>query len=87
MTQPSKEATILRKSEEILKILADFQARLDNRFSRSIKGGSIKGDTKLVVRPQYDNVLDEIMDNLEQADEHLSAIISFISSAVLPKIN
>ncbi|KKL92455.1 hypothetical protein LCGC14_1884580 [marine sediment metagenome] len=82
MTQPSKEATILSRSEEILKILDDFQARLDNRFSRSIKD-----EGKAEKRPQSDNVLDEIMDNLEQADEHLSSIVSFISSDVLPKIN
>lgn len=76
------ESTILSRSEDILKRLADFQERLDNRFSRGLKAeGKSEG------RPENPNVLNEILENLEMADQRLSAMFSFISSEVLPKIN
>ena len=77
-----KEATILGRSEDILKNLVEFQGRLDNRFSRATTA-----EEKVEVRPQSPNVLDEIQDNLDRANAHLASIVSFISSDVLPKIN
>ena len=81
--QPAaKEATILSLSEEIGKLLSEFQDKLDNRFNRSIKPeGMCEG------KSQADNVLDEIIQNLQDDKFHLSSIMSFISSDVLPKIN
>jgi len=80
--QPTKEETILSMSKGILKRLAELQGRLDNQFSRNIKvEGQAEG------RPQCPNVLDEILENLCRAEEHLVAMTCFISSDVLPKIN
>lgn len=80
--EPTKEATILSKSEEILRLLDEFQERLDNRFSRSIRDEAKAGE-----KPIAQNVLDEILENLDYAEGHLARIISFVSSDVLPKIN
>lgn len=78
----AKEQTILGLSQEIREILCDFQSKLDNHFKRAIKEESTGKD-----RPEYGNVLDEIIENLSEDEAWLQRIVSFISSEVLPKIN
>ena len=78
----TKENTILSLSEDLLKMLDDFQERLDTHFQRSVKG--VEPTTQ---KPQAPNVLDEIIENLVSAKAQLSQQVSFISSDVLPKIN
>ena len=79
---PAKEATILSLSQDIRKILGDFQNRLGSYFDRNVKAEEGTG-----VMPTTPNVLDEIIKELEEGKAHLSQIMSFISSDVLPKIN
>ena len=77
-----KEATILGLSLDIQKLLFDFRERLDNRFDRSTKP-----ESEIKEAPVIPNVLDEIIETLELNIAHLSSIMSFISSNVLPKIS
>lgn len=79
---PEKEATILNLSQDIRKLLGDFQTRLNARFNRTpITTGEGQDN------PESPNVLDEIIEELEADKAHLSRIMVFISSDVLPKIN
>lgn len=78
----TKENTILGLSVDTRSILNDFQERLDNRFARSGKYVECKPEA-----PVIPSVLDEIIGNLELNKAHLSQIMSFISSEVLPKIS
>ena len=77
-----KEATILSLSQDIGELLADLHDRLDNRFARNPQDAKAEG-----IQPSIPNVLDEIIENLKENETHLSRIISFITSEVLPKIN
>ena len=78
----SKEATILSLSQDIGKLLADLHDRLDNHFARNPQDAKAEGE-----KPFTSNVLDEIIENLCDNKAHLSRIMSFVSSEVLPKIN
>lgn len=81
-TDERKQDTILGLSQEINEYLREFRDLLDNRFERSVKASSGKSD-----KPVIPNVLDEILEELQVAKGELAAIMSFISSDVLPKIN
>ena len=81
--QPTKQVeTILGQSEELLKIVADFQGRLDNRFRRHPMEEATS-ETKIT----QGNVLDEVIENLMEGNARLTRIMSFVSSDVLPKIS
>lgn len=81
-TESGKATTILGLSQEIGELLGKLQVVLDERFSRGMKD-----EGKTEVRSEKVNVLDEIIEQLNQDRKHLSNLIGFVVSDVLPKIN
>ena len=78
-----KESTLLSQSELLLKMANELEAVLSNRFRRN----PTPEETNVEGRPQQDNVLDEIADNLETLTSKIQESITFLTSFVLPKLN
>lgn len=76
------EQTILAKTEELLKYVADLEARIDGRFKRN---SDLQSDA--AEKPQSLNILDEIAGNIDDASLRLNQLTSFIQTEVLNKIN
>jgi len=76
----AKEASILVRTEELQKQVEEIRAILDGAFFRSIKPEEGKDKT------QEPNVLDEIKDNITNAQNILSYIASDLRNSVINKI-
>ncbi len=78
----TNESTILGLSLEIKEHLNKLQSILDERFVRNEATEKIVTD-----RPQFPNILEEVLENLKDDKAHIARITSFFSTDVLPKIN
>lgn len=76
-----KQITILELVENETKLLLDLASRLDNRFR---KGSQAE---KEGLRPEHQNVLDEIIERLQINCKELDGVTSFIQTEILNKIS
>lgn len=77
-----KKQTILNLSVELNGAIGRLQDRLDNSFNRSPM--SAEGKTE---RPQASNILDDIIENITEAQEKIAYMHGFIVEKVLQKIH
>lgn len=81
MSEVQQEATILLLSQDLNSALIRLDAKLRSGFDRTSKDAG-EGQPK----PDYANVLDEIMTNQNVALKHISELHEFLSDQVLRKI-
>lgn len=78
-----REATILGQSYTILKLLCAMQADLNSSFSR-VKEKDTDATPETPAAPS--NILDEVIDNLNKAQEQIAFSHGFLIHKVLKKI-
>lgn len=77
----AKEMTILDRTVETRKAVADLRILLDSKFDkRPQETGELQPETHPL------NVLDEIADNIVDSNNKLLGIISYLQNDILPKI-
>jgi len=77
----AKEMTILDRTVETKRAVADLRILLDSKFDKRLQE---TGELQPEIHPP--NVLDEIADNIVDSNNKLLGIISYLRNDILPKI-